>query len=292
MKKILWILAALLLACALCFTAGAEEAGSPAEIPGDTPVYRLPAGGIYYHLVPNCTLNSGVVLNYCCTWAELEKEPYSSLKPCEVCTVPMTRTGETPYATFGETQGAGSFSFHNYYGVKTAERDGAYYRVVARYDEKAQELLLAVHAPGEDGKPEWHEEIANQLVDYCSTLPVSYEEKITAIPLSPEELDAYTGEKISAALRDGFSLQYHFCAEPEQEVLCVLEKGFYTYKFVIDVTPAEYEECREGEQFNDLTVKSAEVSGLSSRATDLKYRPDGTKIPLEWAAEPAETAGE
>ena len=99
-------------------------------------------------------------------------------------------------------------------------------------------------------------------------------------------------EKIGVALRDGFSMLYHYCGEPEQEVIFVLKKGFYEYRFVMDVTPAKYEERRENEWFSDLIVKSAEVSGLSSLATDLKYRPDGTKMPYEWVTEPAETAGE
>ena len=260
-----------------------EHAGeSPAGIRGDAPVYCDPDGAVYYHLASECYISSSR-LGYCCTYAELAQEPYSSLKPCEACSVPMERTEETPYRTLGQAEAAansigGSYGWR--YCIAGVRRDGKYYRVVARCDEKAKELLGIMQSFDDEEKTEGRDEASSRFFNYCRTLPVSYEEEITAVPLSQEEVDALAGKSLGELRREGFDLRYHY-STTDREVVFRAEKGFYEYCFTVEVLVEEYEEREKEDRFNDLTVKSAEIAGLSYYAFSLEYRPDGTKMPPE-----------
>ena len=257
------------------------ETGDPANgIRGDMPVYCVPENGKYYHLDPNCWVSNP--LRYCCTYAELEKEPYCDLIPCEACSAPLERMEETPYKNFGDAQGSGysGSSFHRTYCAAAVERNGEYYRVITMYDEKARKLIAESFAVDYDEDPERYREASNRFFDYCVTLPVSYEEKITAVPAGQEELDGFAGKTLGEVLREGFSLEYHNC-EYGTDVVFELEKGFYSYRFTMDATPEEYRERVETERFNDLTVKSVRIGGLAYKAYDLEYRADGTPVPRD-----------
>ena len=279
MKKTLWIAAALLLACMLCAAAGAEEAGEAAGTAGDTPVYFRPEGAVYYHVVPDCRMASRGALSCSCTWAELAQEPYSSLLPCEICTIPLTRTEETPYAAFGDVGDAAVPRYDKYYCVAVYERDGAYYRAVARYDGTAKELLEATWGVKYDEDPEGYRAVHEKFTDYCKTLPVAYEEKITAVPLGQEELDAYVGKTLAEVYLDGFKRNYYFTPDGV-ETDVVAWKGFYEYRFATNMTEAEYREYGAKGELDRFKVTGVEIVGLySNGANQLNYRADGTPVP-------------
>ena len=259
-----------------------EDAGeSPAGIRGDAPVYWDPDGAVYYHLASECYVSSSR-LGYCCTYAELGQEPYSRLKPCEACSVPMERTGETPYRTYGQADSAesagGSYSWN--YCIAGVRRDGKYYRVVARYDEKAKELLAEMMAFDYEEQQEESNEASSRFFNYCKSLPVSYEEEITAVPLSQEEVDALAGKSLGELRREGFDLRYHY-STTDSEAVFYVEKGFFEYCLTVEVAREEYEAREKEDRFNDLTVTSTEISGLTYEAYSMEYRPDGTKMPRE-----------
>ena len=67
---------------------------APTETPAvyaNTPLYYNPSGGEYYHLDQNCKkINERYLpLQGHFTYAELNKEPYSKLKPCAICGAPL-----------------------------------------------------------------------------------------------------------------------------------------------------------------------------------------------------------
>ena len=140
------------------------------------------------------------------------------------------------------------------------------------YDEQA--------AVNFEKEPERYIAATEKLCDYCNALPVSYEEKITAVPLSLEELDALAGKRLEELLRAGFLLAGHSRGEDGLAVIDLLY-GFYGYRIFADLSPEEYRGYSEKGDFSDVVVKSAEVSGISPEALGLEYRADGTPVPDE-----------
>lgn len=261
-------------------TDAVKEAGESVNgIRGDTLVYCAPENETYYHLDPDCMTSRSH--RYCCTYAELENEPYCRLLPCEACSIPQERVEETSYANCGEAnkmlQGC---VYGRYFCVLGGEKNGEYYRAVTKYDETALRLLAEAVGIDHEKDREGHSAALTSFFSYCGTLPVSYEEKITAVPAGQKELDAYTGKTLAEVYREGFSLYNHYC-EYAENIVFELDKGFYRYRFIMNATPEEYEERKEKEQFNDLTVKSVGVGGLSNRALNTEYRADGTPVPRD-----------
>ena len=247
-------------------------------ISGDTFVYYVPDGGKYYHLNPGCIF--GKSLRYCCTYAELEKESYSYLMPCEYCSVPMEHTAEDKqYKSFGDAEAVGGRCSYGYdYCVTCVEREDKFYRVVAIMDEEAKNMLTNTLAT--DAEDNWTEYRTNMnnYFDYCKTLPVAYEEEITAASVRQEELDAFVGKTLREVFSEGFVLENH-CFVYARDVVFEMDKGLYEYSFIIDASEEEYQEHVEDGCFDDLIVMRVENNGLSHKANDMQFRADGTVIP-------------
>lgn len=253
----------------------AKAEDSAAGISGDTPVYWVPEDGKYYHLDPDCMASWS--LEYCCTYAELGQEPYCRLLPCEACSAPLERAEETGYANFGDAYtGAISGTFGRTCCVTAVRKGEDYYRVVAKFDETAKALLAEQFEIDYEQDQDRYMEVARKYFEYCNTLPVSYEEKITAVPLSREERDALKGKHLGELLHEGFWLTGHHY-ESNASVF-ELQYGFYAYSCFVHTSPEVYEEHAEEENFNDLIVDDLSVKGLSQQAFDLTYRPDGTRF--------------
>lgn len=248
-------------------------------ISGDALVYYVPDGGQYYHLNPECFF--GTSLRYCCTYAELEKEQYCYLLPCEGCSAPLERIEDTPYDSFGDAEAVsvgGRCSYNNDYCVTCVERDGFFYRVVAVIDEEGKKLFMKSMATRQEENMTEYRPNINQFFDYCKTLPVRYEEKITAASIEQEELDAFVGKTLRDVFSDGFVLDGH-CFEYARDVIFSMEKGLYEYRFIIDASEEKYQEHVNDGYFDDLIVMRVENNGLSHRANDMQFRADGTVIP-------------
>ena len=254
----------------------AEETESASWIKGNMPVYYNPEGGRHYHLDPHC-LSFDVPLKDCFLYAERDREPYCELLPCECCVVPMERTEETPYTSLGDVikDPVSSFCVRTYY-LATAEREGRYYRVMTRMDGKGTELFEEMFAESRSGNAE-NGQKENEYYDYIKTLPVSYEEEITEAPVSQEELEALAGKTLGEVFAQGFELKDYYSGKT-QGAYFVMDKGMYEYLFSVNITSEEYKEYAARNDFNDLTAESAELSGLSGMARDIRVRPDGTRI--------------
>ena len=96
------------------------------------------------------------------------------------------------FATIGEAMASEGFtgvagSDEEHY-VVAVEKDGAYIRLVADLDDEARRLGEEI-VKYEDA--EKLEAAFSAYNEYVLTLPVAYEEEITAAPLTGEELDAW-----------------------------------------------------------------------------------------------------
>ena len=183
---------------------------------------------------------------------------------------------ETGYVKFGEAcTGANPGTFGGTCCVTVVRKGDDYYRVVAKFDETAKRLQGEHLEIDYEQDHDRYMEAAQKYFEYCNTLPVSYEEKITAVPLSLEERDALRGKHLGELLHGGFQLTGHHY-ESDASVF-ELQYGFYAYSCIVDTPSEAYEEHSEGETFNDLIVDDLSVKGMGYQAYDLAYHPDGTR---------------
>ena len=183
---------------------------------------------------------------------------------------------ETGYANFGEAYtGASSGTFGRTSCVTVVRKGEDYYRVVAEFDETAKTLLAEQFEIDYEQDHDRYMEAVQKYFEYCNTLPVSYEEKITAVPLSREERDALRGKHLGDLLHEGFQLTGHHY-ESNSSVF-ELQYGFYAYSCFVDTSSEAYGEHAEEENFNDLIVDDLSVKDVGYQAYDLAYRPDGTR---------------
>ena len=119
---------------------------------------------------------------------------------------------------------------------------------------------------------------------YIKTLPVSYEEEITAKPMTQEELDALAGKTLLEVEEAGFEHNATAIGENDAAIYTV-SSGLFNYDLLLDVTFDEYLEQDDNGFIGDLKVKSAGLAGLSRNAADLRYHADGTvdEEPDAWA---------
>ncbi len=181
-----------------------------------------------------------------------------------------------PFATIGEAMASDGYTGiaggdDNHF-VAVLELDGIYFRVVADMDDEARRLSQAtLEHTGADAL----EAAFAEYNAYTQTLPVSYEEEITAQPMPQEELDALVGKTLQEVEDAGFESSSSRMDVDDAAVYTV-SCGLYEYDLLLNETYTEYMEHNDNGFIGDLTVKSASVAGLSHNAAELRFHADGT----------------
>ena len=170
--------------------------------------------------------------------------------------------------------------------VAVISRDGRCFRVVAPFDEHAEELYASYLEDGICTNDEF-----DTLSRYARTLPVGYTEELAAVPFSREDLDAMAGKTIEEVMSEPWELgmcNYPEDAEESGDVVFPMVKGFCEYDLVINEPLEVYRERRDGDRYDpvtimslrnylDLTVKCVNYTGVSTlNALNLHYQADGT----------------
>ena len=192
------------------------------------------------------------------------------------------------YATVGEAledsaEGrvvAGSIP-GKYYAVVT-QKDGEYYRSVAIFDEKLNELNEALENLDYEAEDffEKHEAAMQAVDDYLKTLPIAYSEEFTAEPLTDEEMASMQGKSLSQLTEEGFEIGSNGTepSEDEEEILIVysLRYGVYDYKCVVDADFDQYIVAQDNGAEGDLVVKSMSLAGITEWGFEKRFHTDGT----------------
>lgn len=192
------------------------------------------------------------------------------------------------YATVGEAledsaEGrvvAGSIP-GEYYAVVT-QKDGKYYRSVAIFDEKLNELNEALENLDYEAEDffEKHEAAMQAVDDYLKTLPIAYSEVFTAQPLTDEEMASMQGKSLSQLTEEGFEIGSNGTepSEDEEEILIVysLRYGAYDYNCVVDADFDQYIAAQDNGAEGDLVVKSMSLAGITEWGFEKRFHTDGT----------------
>ena len=192
------------------------------------------------------------------------------------------------YATVGEAledsaEGrvvAGSIP-GEYYAVVT-QKDGKYYRSVAIFDEKLNELNEALENLDYEAEDffEKHEAAMQAVDDYLKTLPIAYSEVFTAQPLTDEEMASMQGKSLSQLTEEGFEIGSNGTepSEDEEEILIVysLRYGVYDYNCVVDADFDQYIAAQDNGAEGDLVVKSMSLAGTTEWGFEKRFHTDGT----------------
>ena len=192
------------------------------------------------------------------------------------------------YATVGEAlednaEGrvvAGSIP-GEYYAVVT-QKDGKYYRSVAIFDEKLNELNEALENLDYEAEDffEKHEAAMQAVDDYLKTLPIAYSEVFTAQPLTDEEMASMQGKSLSQLTEEGFEIGSNGTepSEDEEEILIVysLRYGVYDYNCVVDADFDQYIAAQDNGAEGDLVVKSMSLAGITEWGFEKRFHTDGT----------------
>ena len=152
------------------------------------------------------------------------------------------------------------------------ERNGAYLRLVADVDDEARRLGEATLNYVDADTLEAAFEAYNA---YIETLPIAYEEEITAQPKPQKELDALAGKTLLEVEEAGYEHSSSEMGENDEAIYTV-SYGLYEYDLLLNETYTEYMECDDNGYIGDLTVKSVAFSGISRNAGELRYHADGT----------------
>ena len=192
------------------------------------------------------------------------------------------------YATVGEAledsaEGrvvAGSIP-GEYYAVVT-QKDGKYYRSVAIFDEKLNELNEALENLDYEAEDffEKHEAAMQAVDDYLKTLPIAYSEVFTAQPLTDEEMASMQGKSLSQLTEEGFEIGSNGTepSEDEEEILIVysLRYGVYDYNCVVDADFDQYIAAQDNGAEGDLVVKSMSLAGITEWGFEKRFHTNGT----------------
>ena len=168
-----------------------------------------------------------------------------------------------------------------YYAVVT-QKDGKYYRSVAIYDEKLNELNEALENLDYEAEDffEKHEAAMQAVDDYLKTLPIAYSEVFTAQPLTDEEMASMQGKSLSQLTEEGFEIGSNGTepSEDEEEILIVysLRYGVYDYNCVVDADFDQYSAAQDNGAEGDLVVKSMSLAGITEWGFEKRFHTDGT----------------
>lgn len=156
--------------------------------------------------------------------------------------------------------------------VVVVERNGAYLRLVADVDDEARRLGEATLNYVDADTLEAAFEAYNA---YIETLPIAYEEEITAQPKPQKELDALAGKTLLEVEEAGYEHSSSEMGENDEAIYTV-SYGMYAYNLLLNETYTEYMAHSDDGFIGDLTVKSVAFSGISRNAGELRYHADGT----------------
>ena len=168
-----------------------------------------------------------------------------------------------------------------YYAVVT-QKDGKYYRSVAIFDEKLNELNEALENLDYEAEDffEKHEAAMQAVDDYLKTLPIAYSEVFTAQPLTDEEMASMQGKSLSQLTEEGFEIGGSSTepSEDEEEILIVysLRYGVYDYNCVVDADFDQYSAAQDNGAEGDLVVKSMSLAGITEWGFEKRFHTDGT----------------
>lgn len=191
------------------------------------------------------------------------------------------------YATVGEAledsaEGrvvAGSIP-GEYYAVVT-QKDGKYYRSVAIFDEKLNELNEALENLDYEAEDffEKHEAAMQAVDDYLKTLPIAYSEEFTAEPLTDEEMASMQGKSLSQLIEEGFEIGSNGTEPGEEDeplIVYLLRYGVYDYRCVVDADFDQYIAAQDNGAEGDLVVKSMSLAGITECGFEKRFHTDGT----------------
>ena len=167
-----------------------------------------------------------------------------------------------------------------YYAVVT-KKNGQYYRSVAYYDEKLNEMNAALESLDYEAEDffERHEAAMQEIDDYIKTLPVAYSEVFTAPSLTDEEIAAMRGKTLSQLTGEGFEIGEYgteFDEDDEMIVVYTLRYGVYDYSCVIDADYDQYCEVIDNDAEGDLVVTDVELAGITAWGFEKRFHTDGT----------------
>ena len=180
---------------------------------------------------------------------------------------PMYATIGDALAAAGENPIAGGED--DYYAVVT-EEDGKYYRSVAETDDKYQELQQATW----EAEPEQMEAAFAEMDEYVKTLPISYCEEFTAVPMDQAEMDALIGKTIGELREAGY--EDRESGTEGDDIIYVMGIGLFDYSCEVDADFDAYEKAQEEGNDDDLVVKSVMFHGITSEAVFKRFHTDGT----------------
>ena len=180
------------------------------------------------------------------------------------------------FATIGDAVNAEGFTGiacgDDEHYAAVVELDGTYLRVVANVDDEARRLGDATL---DYTDAETLEAAFAAYNAYIETLPVAYEEEITAQPLTQKELDALAGKTLLEVEEAGYEQSSSEMGENDEAIYTV-SYGLYDYDLLLNETYTEYTEHSDNGYIGDLTVRSARFAGISRNAGELRYHADGT----------------
>ena len=167
-----------------------------------------------------------------------------------------------------------------YYAVVT-QKDGKYYRSVANYDEKLNELNEALENLDYEAEDffEKHEAAMQAVDDYLKTLPIAYSEEFTAEPLTDEEMASMQGKSLSQLTEEGFEIGSNGTEPGEEDeplIVYLLRYGVYDYRCVVDADFDQYIAAQDNGAEGDLVVKSMSLAGITEWGFEKRFHTDGT----------------
>ena len=142
--------------------------------------------------------------------------------------------------------------------VTLVESSGVYYRFVAKYDNKAKKLWKE----GQEEESADHIWPDQDFIDYVCKLPVKYDGEFTDQPLEQAELDQLVGKTIAEAKKAGYQFVPTKYDEAPAEITCALTNGYYDYQIIISESYDEYQECRQKNSYDNLTIKGIFLSEM------------------------------
>ena len=142
--------------------------------------------------------------------------------------------------------------------ITMVESDGIYYRFVAKYDNKAKKLW-------KEGQEEASTDQVwpgQEFIDYICTLPVKYDGEFTDQPVEQEELDQLLGKTVAEAKKAGYQFVPTRYDEAPAEITGTLTKGYFEYQIIISESYDEYQEHKQKNSYDDLTIKGISLSEM------------------------------
>ena len=161
------------------------------------------------------------------------------------------------------------------------QKDGKYYRSVANYDEKMNELNDAVNNLDYDAEDffEQLEAAMNDADEYLKTLPIAYSEAFTAEPLTNEEMKLMLGKTLSQLTEDGFEIGSNGTESGEEDEIIIvytLRYGVYDYYCMVDADFDQYIAAQENDTEGELVVKGMTLAGITEWGFEKRFHTDGT----------------